>query len=249
MFDALITIKPKSVEPERASSATGLFVTKLRNRLNDWKCALIVMSQYYKHQWQTVLYLINNSLKNCAGTNSNDFTTILSFYCSKSHSFQNRKNPGFPGFFFSATRNPGFKILPRIGNTKFFSLKACPSVQVYQANWNSKQEDVSRCFLCLMAWNDIIWTRTYHRSVATEGIRRQCPLKFLCPQNFLWPDVCFKHIKKTKMLPPYNGFSPQNLEIWLRTWRTRIKYAFIWTKLIARKHLSLLNATVSQKKL
>jgi len=123
MFDALITIKPKSVEPERASSATGLFVTKLRNRLNDWKCALIVMSQYYKHQWQTVLYLINNSLKNCAGTNSNDFTTILSFYCSKSHSFQNRKNPGFPGFFFSATRNPGFKILPRIGNTNFFHSK------------------------------------------------------------------------------------------------------------------------------
>jgi len=24
---------------------------------------------------------------------------------------------GFPGFLFSATRNPGFKILPRIGNT------------------------------------------------------------------------------------------------------------------------------------
>jgi len=28
-----------------------------------------------------------------------------------------RKNPGFPGFLFSATRNPGFKIVPRIGNT------------------------------------------------------------------------------------------------------------------------------------
>jgi len=35
LFCALITIKPTSVEPERAFSATGLFVTKLRNRLND----------------------------------------------------------------------------------------------------------------------------------------------------------------------------------------------------------------------
>jgi len=35
LFHALITINPKSVEPVRACSATGLFVTKLRNRLND----------------------------------------------------------------------------------------------------------------------------------------------------------------------------------------------------------------------
>jgi len=34
LFHALITINPKSVESERAFSATGLFVTKLRNRLN-----------------------------------------------------------------------------------------------------------------------------------------------------------------------------------------------------------------------
>jgi len=41
----------------------------------------------------------------------------LRFYRSKSHSFQNPKKTGFPGFLFSATRNPSFKILPRIGNT------------------------------------------------------------------------------------------------------------------------------------
>jgi len=35
LFHALTTINPKSVEPESAFSATGLFVTKLRNRLND----------------------------------------------------------------------------------------------------------------------------------------------------------------------------------------------------------------------
>ena len=34
-FHAFITIKPKSLEPERAFSATGLFVAKLRYRLND----------------------------------------------------------------------------------------------------------------------------------------------------------------------------------------------------------------------
>jgi len=31
--------------------------------------------------------------------------------------FKTRKKTGFPGFLFSATRKPGFKILPRIGNT------------------------------------------------------------------------------------------------------------------------------------
>jgi len=35
LFHALIKINPKSMEPERAFLATGLFVAKLRNRLND----------------------------------------------------------------------------------------------------------------------------------------------------------------------------------------------------------------------
>ena len=34
LFHALIAIKPSSVEPERAFSATRLFAAKLRNRLN-----------------------------------------------------------------------------------------------------------------------------------------------------------------------------------------------------------------------
>jgi len=34
-YIALFTNKLTSVEPERASSATGLFVTKLSNSLND----------------------------------------------------------------------------------------------------------------------------------------------------------------------------------------------------------------------
>jgi len=35
LYHASITIKPASVEPERVFSATGLFVTNFRNRLND----------------------------------------------------------------------------------------------------------------------------------------------------------------------------------------------------------------------
>jgi len=42
---------------------------------------------------------------------------ILSFIAQNRIHFKTRKYPGFPGFLFSATRNPGFKILPRIGNT------------------------------------------------------------------------------------------------------------------------------------
>ena len=41
----------------------------------------------------------------------------MGLYCAKSLFHQNRKNPSFPGVFLSGTRNPGFKILPRIGNT------------------------------------------------------------------------------------------------------------------------------------
>jgi len=37
LYHALLTNKPTSVEPERDSPATGLFVTKLRSSLNDEK--------------------------------------------------------------------------------------------------------------------------------------------------------------------------------------------------------------------
>ena len=35
LYHVLLTNKPTSVEPERASSASGLFVTKLRSSVND----------------------------------------------------------------------------------------------------------------------------------------------------------------------------------------------------------------------
>jgi len=42
---------------------------------------------------------------------------ILSFIAQNRIHFTTRKKTGFPGFLFSATRNPDFKTLPRIGNT------------------------------------------------------------------------------------------------------------------------------------
>jgi len=51
LYRTLLTIKLTSVEPERAFSAMGLFVTKLRNRLDDESIdAFIFMHQYYKNQ-------------------------------------------------------------------------------------------------------------------------------------------------------------------------------------------------------
>jgi len=68
-----------------------------------------------------VLHLINDSLIDCSGTNSRYFTMILSFIGQNRIHFKTRKKTGVPGFLFSATRNPGFKILPRIGNTNLLS--------------------------------------------------------------------------------------------------------------------------------
>ena len=49
LFKALKTIKPTSVEPERAFSAMGWFVTKIRNRMKDKTIdALISMRQFYQ---------------------------------------------------------------------------------------------------------------------------------------------------------------------------------------------------------
>ena len=49
LYKALKTIKPTSVEPERAFSAMGFFVTKIRNRMsNKTLIALITRKQHYK---------------------------------------------------------------------------------------------------------------------------------------------------------------------------------------------------------
>ena len=49
LYKAFKTIKQTSVEPERAFSAMGFFVTKIRSRMSDKTLdALITMRQYYK---------------------------------------------------------------------------------------------------------------------------------------------------------------------------------------------------------
>ena len=49
LYAALKTIKPTSVEAERAFSALGYFANKIRNRLNDDTLdALMFLRQYYK---------------------------------------------------------------------------------------------------------------------------------------------------------------------------------------------------------
>ena len=96
---------------------------KTQKQTEWWKCALIVMRQYYKHQWQTAFNLINASLINCAETNSNNFTMILSFYRSKLHYISKPEKNGFSHVFFSANRSPGFKVLPPIGNTSCYCCK------------------------------------------------------------------------------------------------------------------------------
>ena len=51
LYKALMTIKPTSVEANRAFSAMGFFDTKLRNRTSDKTLdALITMRQRYKKQ-------------------------------------------------------------------------------------------------------------------------------------------------------------------------------------------------------
>ena len=49
LFEALKTIKPTSVDAERAFSAMGFFQPKLRNRMGDKTLdGLITMRQFYK---------------------------------------------------------------------------------------------------------------------------------------------------------------------------------------------------------
>ena len=49
IYRSLLTIRPTSVEAERAFSAMGLFATKIRNRLNnDTLNAMNIMRQFHK---------------------------------------------------------------------------------------------------------------------------------------------------------------------------------------------------------
>jgi len=66
------------------------------------------MPQYYKHHRKTVLNLINNSLINCAGTNSTNFTMILSFIAQNRIRFKTLEKNGFSRVSFLSYAKPGF---------------------------------------------------------------------------------------------------------------------------------------------
>jgi len=71
LYLALLTNKRTSVEPERASSATGLFVTKLRSSLNDESMLLIAMRQY---QWRTQKIFIGGLVQG--------YMVVICFWCA-----------------------------------------------------------------------------------------------------------------------------------------------------------------------
>jgi len=83
------------------------------------------MRQYYKHHCKTVLNLINNSLINCAETNSSNFTMILSFIAQNRIHFKTRKKRVFQGIFSQLPETRVFLILPRIGSTIVKSTGSC----------------------------------------------------------------------------------------------------------------------------
>jgi len=85
----------------------GTIRHKTQKQTEWWKCALIFMRQYYKHDWKTVLDLINNSLLNCAGTNSSNIAMILSFIAQNRIHFKTRKK-GFSRVSFLSYPKPGF---------------------------------------------------------------------------------------------------------------------------------------------
>ena len=81
---------------------------KTQKQTEWWKFALVVMRRYCKHNWITVPNLINNSLINCAGTNSRNITMILSFIAQNRIHFKTRKKNGFSQVSFVSYPNPGF---------------------------------------------------------------------------------------------------------------------------------------------
>lgn len=58
LFNALLTVRPTSVESERVFSVTGQFVNKIRNRLSDESInALSVLQNYFLNQKNNLDFL------------------------------------------------------------------------------------------------------------------------------------------------------------------------------------------------
>ena len=93
---------------------------------------------------------------------------ILSFYRSKSHSFQNPIKTGFPGFLFLATRNPGLKILPQLGNTRFGGRNQ----HVGQISLNSERVRFSPSGY--LTWNDPTTKISFPQIIPNKKQQQNC---------------------------------------------------------------------------
>jgi len=99
---------------QRGFFSHGTICHKTQKHTEWWKCALIVMRQYYKHHRKTVLNIINNSLINCTGTNSTNFTVISSFIAQNGIRFKTREKSVFSRVSFLSYPKPGFLIFAPI---------------------------------------------------------------------------------------------------------------------------------------
>ena len=138
-FHAFITIKPNSMEPERDFSATGPFVTKLRNRLNG-KSALWLSCVSIINIIEKLLTLTNNSLIYAGNNNiiSNDieFLSLKIAFC-----FITRKKRVFPG---------SFSQLPETRVLKF-----CPELETLIVYWHH------HCIVLVSSWNSFEFAKHY----------------------------------------------------------------------------------------
>ena len=94
---------------------------KLRNRPND-ESVLWLSCVSIEYRWKTVLNLINNSLLNHTVP-----TVVISqwywVFITQNHiHFKKKTKKDFPRFLFSATRNPGFKILRGVWEWRHYTM-------------------------------------------------------------------------------------------------------------------------------
>ena len=104
----------------RAFKADGYFTLKNPQTIRDH------FVKEFKTTLMTVCEKVSAAKKNgdrcftvspLSQSNSKNFSVTMGLFCAKSLFHQYSEIPSVPGVFLSGTRNPGFKILSRIGNT------------------------------------------------------------------------------------------------------------------------------------
>jgi len=117
-----LVIKLQSIQvsgTREAFFSHGSICRQTQKHTEWWKCALILMRQYYKHHWKTVLNLINNLLTNYAGTDSSNFHGGIEFLSLKIACISKPDQNEFSRFSFSTTQNPVLKFCPELETLLF----------------------------------------------------------------------------------------------------------------------------------